>query len=55
MISKNYLIIFIALNYKALRTIITIITDSKVTELFYMADDFCINITKTIDTQPALF
>ncbi len=28
--------------------------EDKVTELFYMADDFCIN-TITIDTQPALF
>mgnify|MGYP003086810559 CR=1 FL=1 len=29
------------LNYKDLQTIITMITESKVIELFYMADDFC--------------
>ena len=29
------------LNYKALQTIIAMITEDKVTELFCMADDFC--------------
>ena len=33
--------IFIALIYKDLRTIIAMITGSKVIELFCMADDFC--------------
>ena len=33
--------IFIVLNYKELRTIIAIITEYKVIELFCMADDFC--------------
>ena len=32
---------FIVLNYKWLQTIIAIITEDKVTELFCMADDFC--------------
>ena len=32
---------FIALNYKVLQTIIAMITESKVIELFCMADDFC--------------
>ena len=29
------------LNYKELQTIITMLTEDKVTELFCMADDFC--------------
>ena len=32
---------FIVLNYKVLQTIIAMITESKVIELFCMADDFC--------------
>ena len=32
---------FIALKYKELQTIIAMITEDKVTELFCMADDFC--------------
>lgn len=32
---------FILLNYKVLQTIIAMLTDDKVTELFCMADDFC--------------
>ena len=32
---------FIVLKYKELQTIIAIITEYKVTELFCMADDFC--------------
>ena len=32
---------FIVLNYKELQTIIAMITESKVMELFCMADDFC--------------
>ena len=40
MISENCRI-FIVLNYKELRAIIAIITESKVIELFCMADDFC--------------
>ena len=32
---------FIVLNYKVFQTIIAMITDDKVTELFCMADDFC--------------
>ena len=32
---------FIVFNYKVLQTIIAMITDDKVTELFCMADDFC--------------
>ena len=32
---------FIVLKYKELQTIIAIITEDKVTELFCMADDFC--------------
>ena len=32
---------FIVLNYKELQTIIAMITEDKVTELFCMADDFC--------------
>lgn len=32
---------FIVLNYKDLQTIIAMITESKVIELFCMADDFC--------------
>ena len=31
----------IVFNYKVLQTIIAMITDDKVTELFCMADDFC--------------
>ena len=33
--------IFIVLIYKSLQTIIAMITESKVIEMFYMADDFC--------------
>ena len=32
---------FIVLKYKELQTIISMITDDKVTELFCIADDFC--------------
>ena len=32
---------FIVFNYKVLQTIIAMITEDKVTELFCMADDFC--------------
>ena len=32
---------FIVLKYKELQTIIAMITEAKVTELFCMADDFC--------------
>ena len=32
---------FIVLNYKVLQTIIAMLTEDKVTELFCMADDFC--------------
>lgn len=32
---------FIVLKYKELQTIIAMITEDKVTELFCMADDFC--------------
>ena len=32
---------FIVLHYKELQTIIAMITEDKVTELFCMADDFC--------------
>ena len=32
---------FIVLNYKELQTIIAMITEDHVTELFGMADDFC--------------
>ena len=39
-ISENCCI-FIVLNYKELQTIIAMITESKVIELFCMADDFC--------------
>ena len=39
-ISENCCI-FIVLNYKVLQTIIAMITESKVIELFCMADDFC--------------
>ena len=39
-ISENYCT-FIVLNYKWLQTIIAMITEDKVTELFCMADDFC--------------
>ena len=38
---------FIVLNYKELQTIIAMITEDKVTELFCMADDFC----KFLDAQ----
>ena len=40
MISKNYCV-FIVLNYKVLQTIIAMLTENKVTELFFMADEFC--------------
>ena len=39
-ISKNYCV-FIVLNYKVLQTIIAMLTENKVTELFFMADEFC--------------
>lgn len=39
-ISENYCI-FIVLNYKELQTIIAMLTENKVTEIFCMADDFC--------------
>ena len=39
-ISENYFL-FIVLNYKDLQTIINMITESKVIELFCMSDDFC--------------
>lgn len=39
-ISENYCN-FIVLKYKDLQTIIAMITEDKVTELFCMADDFC--------------
>ena len=39
-ISENYCN-FIVFNYKVLQTIIAMITEDKVTELFCMADDFC--------------
>ena len=39
-ISENCCV-FIVLNYKVLQTIIAMITESKVIELFCMADDFC--------------
>ena len=45
-ISENCCI-FIVLNYKGLQTIIAMLTDDKVTELFCMADDFC----KFFDSQ----
>ena len=32
---------FIVLNYKVLQTIIAMLTEDKVTELFCIADDFC--------------
>lgn len=32
---------FIVLNYKVLQTIIAMLTEDKITELFCMADDFC--------------
>ena len=38
---------FIVLNYKELQTIIAMVTEGKVTELFCMADDFC----KFLDAQ----
>ena len=38
---------FIVLKYKELQTIIAMITEDKVTELFCMADDFC----KFLDAQ----
>ena len=38
---------FIVLTYKELQTIIAMITEDKVTELFCMADDFC----KFLDAQ----
>lgn len=40
MIGENCCI-FIVSNYKVLRIIIAIITESKYTELFCMADEFC--------------
>ena len=40
MISENCCI-FIVLNYKVLQTIIAILTEDKVTELFFWADEFC--------------
>ena len=39
-ISENCCI-FIVLNYEELQTIIAMITEDKVTELFFMADEFC--------------
>lgn len=39
-ISENCCI-FILLNYKGLQTMIAMITESKVIELFCMAEDFC--------------
>ena len=39
-ISENYCV-FIVLNYKVLQTIIAMITEDKVTELFFMSDEFC--------------
>ena len=39
-ISENCCI-FIVLSYKELQTIIAMITESKVIELFCMADEFC--------------
>jgi len=33
--------IFIVLNYKVIQTIIAMFTESKVTEIFFMADEFC--------------
>lgn len=36
--------IFIVLIYKSLQTIIAVITENNVIELFYMADDFCNSI-----------
>ena len=39
-ISENYCN-FIVLKYKELQTIIAMITEDKVTELFCIADDFC--------------
>ena len=38
-ISENFCI-FIVLNYKVLQTIIAMLSKDKVTELFYLADDF---------------
>ena len=32
---------FIVLNYKVVQTIIAMLTADKVTEIFYMADEFC--------------
>ena len=32
---------FIVLNYKVVQTIIAMLTEDKVTEIFYMADEFC--------------
>lgn len=46
MISENCCI-FIVLNYIEIQTIIAMLTDDKVTELFCMADDFC----KFFDSQ----
>ena len=40
MISANYCN-FIMLNYQGLQTIIAMLAESKVTELFCMADDYC--------------
>ena len=39
-ISENYCT-FVVLKYKELQTIIAMITEDKVTELFCIADDFC--------------
>ena len=39
-ISENYCI-FIVLKYKVLQTIIAMLTEDKVTELFFIADEFC--------------
>ena len=39
-ISENCCV-FIVLNYKVLQTIIAMLTEDKVTELFFMADEFC--------------
>ena len=40
MIGENYCS-FVVLKYKELQTIIAMITEDKVTDFFFIADDFC--------------
>ena len=49
-ISENYCN-FIVFNYKVLQTIIAMITEDKVTELFCMADEMCNDYTLKSDTK----